>query len=103
MLGYAERDLDEPVCKGCEVPVSWCQCEPEIDRFPEEPRVVQSTDKVIGAIDTWLRGDEPWHLEPPTPDTKEEDYAHIVREMRDFIGRWGASALMRCCGEALKP
>jgi hypothetical protein len=101
-LDWDEPELDEARCRGCGLPASWCQCGPDIDRFPEEPHV-QSDEQLIIAVASHMAGDEPWHLEPPTPDTKEEDWAHLARECKEFIDKYGYSAFMRCAGEAMKP
>lgn len=102
-LHYAERDLDDPQCRNCGVPASWCLCGPEIDRFPEEP--MQSRDRQDGAISSWEPTQEPWHLEPPSDDSAEDrqerDWTYLAGECAEFIGRYGAPALMRCVGEAI--
>jgi hypothetical protein len=103
MLHYIERDPAEPMCRRCECPESWCQCEPDIDRFPEDP--VQTDTQQQRALASHDPVQEPWHLEPDdhsAEERKEADYAYIVRECQDFISRHGASALMRCVGEALR-
>lgn len=66
----------------------------------------QTVDRVINAIDSWiLRGEEPWHLEPPdteAEDRKERDWSYLEGEARQFVEKYGAAAMLRCISEALK-
>jgi hypothetical protein len=63
----------------------------------------QSADRVIGAIDSWLRS-EPH--EPPVfdaEDRKERDWCDLENAAKDFVRTYGAAAMVRCISEALKP
>ena len=57
------------------------------------------------AIQSWDANQEPWHLEPPdttAEDRKERDWTYMEGEARDFVAKYGPSALLRCVAPALE-
>jgi hypothetical protein len=67
----------------------------------------RKADTICHAIKTWMEGGEApdpnlWRVTIDAERQKEEDWAVLELEARQFTEKYGAAAMLRCVSEVLK-